>query len=314
MSYSDVLRKHGLSPTSSKKKDENKSSTTSRIGVDAILKKHGISYDVDDNFINTFLTDANRFLSSAEDEYGKIGWGNASPAYESRKNTWSDLSSRSNTIRGWLYSNKSKIHEDDYKGLFDTLDSFDNSASSIIKAFEGAKNHYSQWKTEDDYIKGSTETAGDRQKRYEENLKKIEGLKAKRSQAAGTSVYNPDSNFMMPVFNPKVKQLDDEIKTLEAENLKYERGEDGYVSKAVDDHSKVTQKSDFATGSASRDYKNPSREEIELADAMNDSSTWHFDADGIYRDAFGNELAVDEARTWYNPASKQTKVEDKLAL
>lgn len=220
--------------------------------------------------------------------------------------------SQATDVAQYIRANKSSFenYEDAYNSYVDTV----NYLRDFQKSLKESNDYYSQWKTEDDYIKGATETSGERQKRYEENLKKIEELKAKRSQASGTSVYNPDSNFMMPVFNPKVKQLDDEIKALEAENLKYERGEDGYVSKAVDDHSKVTQNSDFAAGSANRNYKNPNREEIELADAMNDSSTWYFDADGVYRDAFGNELAVDETNTWYNPASKQTQVEDKLAL
>ena len=220
--------------------------------------------------------------------------------------------SQSNDVGQYIRANKGSFenYEEAYNSYVDTV----NYLREFQKSLNESNDYYSMYQSEDDYIKGATEASGDREKRYEDNLKKIEELKSKRSQAAGTSVYNPDSNFMMPVFNPKVKQLDDEIKALEAENRKYERGEDGYVSKAVDDHSIVTRNSDFAAGSANRNYKNPNREEIELADAMNDSSTWYFDANGVYRDAFGNELAVDETNTWYNPASKQTQVEDKLAL
>ena len=109
------------------------------------------SQGVDDTFINTFLSDANSFLSSAKDEYGKVGWGNASSSYESRYNTWKDLDSRHTAIRGWLMTNKNKLDEETYKGLSDTLDSYRDSASSIINAFEEAKNHYSKWETEEEY-------------------------------------------------------------------------------------------------------------------------------------------------------------------
>ena len=220
--------------------------------------------------------------------------------------------SQATDVGQYIRANKSSFenYEEAYNSYVDTV----NYLRDFQKSLKQSNDYYSQWKTEDDYIKGSTETSGERQKRYEENLEKIEKLKAQRTQAASTNVYNPDSNVMIPVFNPNVKKIDDEIAALEAENRMYERGEGGYISKAVDDHSKVTQNSDFVVGSANRNYKNPSREEIELADAMNDNSTWKFDANGVFRDAFGNELAVDETRTWYNPASQQTQVEDKLAL
>lgn len=110
------------------------------------------------------------------------------------------------------------------------------------------------------------------------------------------------------------------IAEIETEMANYERGnynENGlyYGSKTVDEYYHITQRDDFATTSANRDYKNPTREEIDKADVMNDSSTWRWDdATGTYRDAFGNELAVDGNNAYYNPVAQQTKVADKLAL
>ena len=110
------------------------------------------------------------------------------------------------------------------------------------------------------------------------------------------------------------------IAEIETEMANYERGnynENGlyYGSKTVDEYYHITQRDDFATTSANRDYKNPTREEIDKADVMNDNSTWRWDdATGTYRDAFGNELAVDGNNTYYNPVAQQTKVADKLAL
>ena len=78
------------------------------------------------------------------------------------------------------------------------------------------------------------------------------------------------------------KKIKDEIASIEAEMRNYERGnynENGrfYGSKVVDDNYSVTKNEDFAITSANRNYKNPSREEIELADVMNDNSTWKWD-------------------------------------
>ena len=116
------------------------------------------------------------------------------------------------------------------------------------------------------------------------------------------------------------KEIKAEIEATEAEIRNYEYGnynENGrfYGSKDVDDNYAVTQRPDFEITSANRDYKNPTREEIEIADVMNDNSTWKWDdANGVYRDAFGNELAVDENNTYYNPVAQKTQVTDKLGL
>jgi hypothetical protein len=46
---------------------------------------------IDEAFINTFISDANSFLSSAEKDFGALGWGNASSSYEAKRNSWLDL-------------------------------------------------------------------------------------------------------------------------------------------------------------------------------------------------------------------------------
>ena len=197
------------------------------------------------------------------------------------------------------------------------IDSLSQVKSGYDSIYSNAKV-FSNFKSEDEYkeyqFRSSTDNGDGRQQRYEENLKKIKELEAQRSQATTGDVYNPDSNFMMPIFNPKTRQIDDEIEALKAENLKYERGEDGYISKAIDDHGKVTLNSDFDTRSANRGYSNSSKEDMELADLMNDSTTWYFDADRVYRDAYGNELVLDENGNYYSPAAPKVNVEDKLSL
>ena len=111
----------------------------------------GKNYDVNEDFINTYISDANSFLKSAEKDYGSIGWGNASSAYESRNATWEDLYSRSTAIRRWIYNNKSRLDKETYKSLSEALDSYKNGVSSTLDAFKSAKDYYGQWATEDAY-------------------------------------------------------------------------------------------------------------------------------------------------------------------
>lgn len=106
---------------------------------------------VDESYINTFVSDANSFLSSAEKDYGTVGWGNASSVYDGRSSTWQDLESRADTIEAWLYKNKANLDSEAYDNLSTAVSSYRSNASSIVDAFKNAKDYYSQWSTEDEY-------------------------------------------------------------------------------------------------------------------------------------------------------------------
>ena len=190
MNYSDLRKKHGIQQAPSKPVDPVKaagvSSTVNSSGYNALRNrhgigtgfekilresgnsvkgnsgnggrgyaalrnKHGIRYDVDQNYITGFLSDANRYLTTAKDDYEKISWGNAASAHESRHKTWEDLESRYTTVRGWLYANRENLESDSYNGLTDYLDSYKASASSILDSFQKARDYYAQWETETDY-------------------------------------------------------------------------------------------------------------------------------------------------------------------
>ena len=125
----------------------------SRARVDEALNNRAriLSQNVDENYINTFLSDANRFISGAQTAYEKLGWGNAANAFSNQKSTFDELTSRYSKVRGWLTTNKNSITEDSYNSLFDSLESFRSGASSIVDSFREARDYYSQWETEDDY-------------------------------------------------------------------------------------------------------------------------------------------------------------------
>ena len=106
---------------------------------------------IDEAFINTFISDANSFLSSAEKDFGALGWGNASSSYEAKRNSWLDLETRASYIRRWLDNNKDRLGSETYKSFQSALDDFNKGASSAVDSFKSANEYYSQFKTEYEY-------------------------------------------------------------------------------------------------------------------------------------------------------------------
>ena len=138
-----------------KEEEENKKNSTSS-GEDwldrARDRKHNEEVQkVDSSYINLFVDSANSFFNSAEDEYNKVSWGNASQSYQNRNNTYQDLQRRSNVIREWLNSNKDSLDADAYAEMAEYLDYFGTNATSILDSFAQAKEYYGQWATEADY-------------------------------------------------------------------------------------------------------------------------------------------------------------------
>ena len=280
------------------------------------------SRDVDETFINTFLSDANSFLSSAADEYNKVGWGNASSTYKSRNSTWEDLSSRFTKVRGWLLTNKDKLDADTYNSLSETLDSIRTGSYSVMDSFKSANDFYSTFETEDQYnFWNDHKTVESRQQWYSEKKSRLEELNADGMvEARAEELYKTGKYpHMLSAMEAAWNEIDNEIASIETELRNYERGNyneygQHYGSKVVDDYSKYIQAPDFGTVSENRDFGNPTREELTEYDALNDSSTWYYDENGVLRDAYGNKVEKDASGNWVNPKAKQYAVTDRLGI
>ena len=139
-----------------KKKQETSSSGQSSGGVRQRYEqnKYYNSLDtsgVNDSYISSFISDSEKFLSSAHDIYSNLGYSNASSSYDSISNTWKDLDTRSKTIEGWLYKNRNVISDEKRDSVIKSLNNFATNAGSIIKSFEDTLNEYSQFESEDAY-------------------------------------------------------------------------------------------------------------------------------------------------------------------
>ena len=104
------LQKNGIS-TVERTRDPYKTDSSKEsgyVGSDAFqkikdrVKSSGVSFDIDDDYINTFISDATDFISTAEKDYKGIGWSNASSTYTARDEAYVDIAKRADYISSWL--------------------------------------------------------------------------------------------------------------------------------------------------------------------------------------------------------------------
>jgi hypothetical protein len=106
---------------------------------------------VDKSYIDSLINDATDYISTAEKDYGGVGYGNASSTYDNKYSTWKDLSTRSRTIRAWLFNNRNSLDTETYNGLMSDLYNIEDSIKSVRDGFKSASDYYAQWDTEDAY-------------------------------------------------------------------------------------------------------------------------------------------------------------------
>ena len=288
---------------------------------------------VDNDYINSFITDSQKFMNSAISDKAKMGVGTSKSIYDSRKKTSDDLRSRSFEIQRFLKDNQESLDSETYESLKNYLDSFDKASSQSIYAFYRNDKFISQFETQDDYEKWSAyQTPEGRKERYASNQAKIDALKEERKSYGGG---NPFTRYALLnsgeisvneylAGSQRIKDIDKQIAEIETEMRMYERGntdESGfyYGSKAVDDYGEYAGREDFDKVSSNRNFHNAGREALTEYDAMADSTTWYTDANNNIYDAFGNRIDpsnTDEKGNIQHPYANNSKyaVTDRLGL
>lgn len=153
------LQKNGITERTRDPYKTDSSKESGYVGSDAFqkikerVKSSGVSFDINDDYINTFLSDANDFITTAKTDYEGIGWSNASSTYTARDEAWVDLSNRADYIGTWLKHNKDRLDPDTYNSLSNSLNSISSNMNPIMDGFRESRRFYSQWETEEDYNK-----------------------------------------------------------------------------------------------------------------------------------------------------------------
>ena len=145
--YDDLKKKH-----SSKIQEKKEQTSTSR--YQSIKANRGErNYGVDDNFINTFIQDSQRFFTTSQEESKNLTWktGTDKAKNQSRYDTIADLGSRSATIRAYLNANRDNMDEKSYSELVSALEQIDSGRKNVFHAFRNAESVFLKYDSEEAY-------------------------------------------------------------------------------------------------------------------------------------------------------------------
>ena len=106
------------------------------------LKKKYIP-TIDQDYISSFTSDVDSYISSAESDYKSMSVENSSAVHDSRLQRANDLSKRSFAIRQYIEKNRNALGEDKYNSFKSYLDEFDKVSSDLRYDFYNANKHYS---------------------------------------------------------------------------------------------------------------------------------------------------------------------------
>ena len=196
--------------------------------------------DVNNSYIKTFVSDANHFFSTSEYD---------NDAYDK----WKDLSTRADTISGWLYKNRTNLDSKTYESI-----------SRAVKTFADATKGYSQFSSEDDYMRAvsgwlnneaptNEKTVAARQEYYDKNASRAKEI----DENLPWYVNGVTPNFIEDLFlSDEEEGRRDEMERLIAENKRYTRGQ-GTIDKYYQPET-----SEFIQLAANRTHKNATKEEL----------------------------------------------------
>ena len=107
--------------------------------------------NVDENYINSFVADSNNFFTTSQTDYGTVGWGNAKELAQQRYTDVNNLDRRYWAIGRWAEANRDKLTEDGYNQIIGILNNYKSGKGNVLKAYNDAVVHYSQWDSEEAY-------------------------------------------------------------------------------------------------------------------------------------------------------------------
>ena len=154
----EMVTNRTVSKSSSKKssgtttESEAKTYTSPEEYVTDRLNRLGLNKNhVNQDYINSFLKDAQDYLNNSESKYSGMGWANSKSTYEEQSKKLRDLQSKSWSIRQYLKKNKSAMKEEDYASFMTLLDDFEKTSTSNDYAFYKKNEAFSQFDNEAAY-------------------------------------------------------------------------------------------------------------------------------------------------------------------
>lgn len=165
-----------VSETLTKAEKNNKySNSSSRIGrtlasatfTDA--EKRARSINVDEDYINSYISDVNKFYESAQNNAKSNSYSNAKDTANFYSDQWGKIEKKSGNIRAYLNRNKNNIPEETYTSLMNMLNENKKKTSDVSQAFQQNADYYGQFESEAAYKK-AVEVAEQREKEEKYDL------------------------------------------------------------------------------------------------------------------------------------------------
>ena len=282
----------------------------------------------DDQKVNSFFTDALNYMQEASGSYQRMTWMDSMDAQkrETRNTVLKNYADRSAWVRSYLDDNKDDIDADRYQSLMDNLDKIDSALETVGKSYADMESYFSQFKSEDEYkqamqqqkdytdkLNYDTKAGAQEIAQLEETLKEYNSLS--RLNLSGKWQERFDELFAEYGDAKGIKDLISQKKSYltQAQRLQ----ESARLGSVGDVESEYYDPS-FAYWAGARDYKIPTREQLEKYDTMMDPGTWKVTDDGRLLDSYGNEIDhknVDASGKIIHPAASGGGIaRDKLGI
>lgn len=108
---------------------------------------------VNNEYINSFVNDANAYFKALNNAYTGLNWSNANDTTDSITKQWEALEKRKNTIGVWLLNNKDKLDTESYNSLAESIKNLSQGGADSVKSFKDANALYSSFASQGDYDK-----------------------------------------------------------------------------------------------------------------------------------------------------------------
>ena len=150
-------RNGGSTSNSTTGSSTTKNTTTSYLNDSdkkRISERWANRYNVDENYVNTFINDTNSFFNQFNTDYSALDYNSATSddaleRYKSMQQTERDLKNRAQYVRHYLAARKDDMDEETYKSFSSYLDNLTSNYYS--QQLFDARDFYSQWDSEESY-------------------------------------------------------------------------------------------------------------------------------------------------------------------
>lgn len=118
------------------------------------VKNEGVrtdSFGVDQKYIDSFINDANSYISSAQNDYNAMEWKTSSSVSSSRADSYSDLYNRGQRVLAYVKANKGNLDKEDYDSFISSMESTMDALYGINNTFAEKAGVYAKYKSEEDY-------------------------------------------------------------------------------------------------------------------------------------------------------------------